>query len=67
MNTAINRYTYKDFQTGKKRWTRGRFAGWGQGGPLNVRYAIFQTRRIALLVPEYCLSPETRKALNAQN
>lgn len=63
MNTAVTKHTYKDFETGRKRRTRGKFVGWQRGGPLNVRYAVFQNRRSAVLVPEYCLTSETRKAL----
>jgi hypothetical protein len=63
MNTAVTKHTYKDFETRKKRWTRGKFVGWQRGGPLNVQYAVFQNRRGAVLVPEYCLTSETRKAL----
>jgi hypothetical protein len=62
MTTTGPKYTYKEFASGKMRWTRGRFSGWKRGGPLNVKYAMFQTRRSTLFIPEYCL---TREALNA--
>jgi hypothetical protein len=58
------RYTYKDFATGKQRWTKGQFAGWTEGGPLGARYAIFQRLASSVLVPEYCLTQETRKELS---
>jgi len=59
-------YTYKDFVTGKPKRTRGRFAGWTQPtGLLQVRYAIFRNRYSDILVPEYCLTPETRLAVEA--
>jgi len=58
------RYYYKDFATGKQRWTRGRFVGWqGSTGPLNAIYAQFQRGRDSLFVPEYLLAPETRLAI----
>ena len=63
MTTGII-YTYKDFQTGRRRWTRGKFTGWQQGGILNARFAVFQTRRSTLFVPEYCLMPETKQAIS---
>ena len=54
--------TYKDFATGKIKRTRGEFAGWtAKQGPLNVRYAIFKNPKSEVLVPEYCLTEETRK------
>ena len=28
MENKYMRYTFKDFITGKERWTRGKFAGW---------------------------------------
>lgn len=56
-------YTYKDFQTGKMRRTKGKFLGWHQGGPLNAWYAKFQLSAILLYVPEYLLTRETRQQL----
>ncbi len=32
-------------------------------GPLNVRYAVFSRGRSSLMVPEYCLTPDTKHAL----
>lgn len=57
------KYTYKDFLTGKVKWTRGRFAGWTKGGILNATYAVFQRRTDTIYVPAYCLTPETRQAI----
>lgn len=57
-------FTYKDFITGKIKRTRGKFAGWTKGGPLNANYAIFQNPRGAILVPEYLLTVETRNRIN---
>lgn len=60
------RYTYKDFETGKVRWTRAPFTGWTQPtGLLNVRYAVFARRADSILVPEYLLTAETKQAINA--
>lgn len=58
------KYTYRDFATGKTRYTRGQFAGWTQPtGPLNARYAIFCRKGDTLYVPAYCLSKESREQL----
>jgi len=60
------RFFYKDFQTGKQHWTRGRFIGWTQPtGPLTVPYAQFQRKADVLLVPRYLLAKETRASLPA--
>jgi hypothetical protein len=59
----MDKYTYKDFSTGKIRWTRGKFSGWQRGGPLNAWYAVFQNPRGAVLVPEYCLTLESKAAI----
>lgn len=56
----MSRYTFKDFATGKVRYTRGRFVGWSKPqGPLAVRYACFENRASVVHVPEYCLTTET--------
>jgi len=61
------KYTFRDFVTGKTRWTRGTFAGWtGPSGLLGANYAIFQRRSDALLVPKYLLTKETKKELFMQ-
>ena len=58
------RYNYKDFVTGKRRWTSGEFIGFtNPTGLLDVPYAIFRRRSGDLLVPEYLLTLETRTAL----
>jgi hypothetical protein len=59
------KYTYKDITTGRTRFTRGVFVGWQTGGLLNVKHAEFHTQRGCLFVPEYCLTPETKKQLQA--
>ena len=33
-------------------------------GPRNVRYAAFRNRVTSILIPEYDLTPETRKAID---
>jgi hypothetical protein len=59
-----NRYEYKDFVTGEKRHTRGKFEKWSEPtGPLNVRYAIFKCPRNRVCVPCYLLTPETKARL----
>ena len=57
--------TYKDFATGAIKRTRGRFDRWERGGPLNAWYAVFRNPCGVVLVPEYCLTLETRRALPA--
>lgn len=58
------KYFYKDFETSKLHWTRGRFLGWvGPGGPLNVYYALFKRSSDELFIPEYRLEKDTRKLL----
>lgn len=57
------KYTYKDFETGKPRYTRGRFVGWQQGGPLNAKYALFKCPSTVLAVPRYCLTAESLAAI----
>lgn len=57
-------YTYKDLETGKIRRTSGEFECWSERtGILNVRYAIFKTRRTRVYVPFYLLTQETRDAI----
>ena len=59
------KYTYKDFATGKPKWTRGRLVGWhGPDGPLNVMYAAFDRGRSMIFVPEYCLTTESKRAID---
>ncbi len=59
--------TYMDFLTGKKRSTRGKFTGWRSGkGFLCVRFAIIERQRSVLLIPEYLLTPSSRKSLKDQ-
>lgn len=60
------RYAYKDFATGRPTYTRGSFTGWLKGGPLDVFYAVFVCRRTEIMVPEYCLTPETRRDLKSR-
>jgi hypothetical protein len=59
-------YTFKDFDTGQIRRTRGKFSHWdGPTGPLNAYYAIFLNPRGVVAVPEYCLTAETERAIPA--
>ena len=60
------KHTYKDFVTGKIRFTRGRFEGWTPGtGIIGAKYAIFRTKATEIFVPEYLLTKETRTAIEA--
>ena len=60
----MTKLTYKDFVTGKPKWTRGQFREWtDRQGPLNARYAVIERGRSALLIPEYCLTPESKRAI----
>jgi len=60
------KYTYKDFVTGKIRFTRGRFEGWTPGtGIIGAKYAIFRTKATEVLIPEYLLTQDTRAAIKA--
>jgi len=39
-------YSYKDFESGKIKRTKGKFNNWSsRAGPLNARYAIFANKR----------------------
>jgi len=58
------KYTYKDFITGKTRFTRGEFIGWTPGtGIIGAKFAIFHNRSVDVLVPEYLLTAETRASI----
>lgn len=61
------KYAYKDFDTGKIRFTRGRFVQWYRGGILNAWYAVFERKSDTLFIPEYCLTPETDRLLSPHN
>ena len=63
------RYFYRDFVTGKRKFTRKPFIGWTHaGGPLNVRYAIFSSgTNFDILVPPYSLCPETLRQLDGES
>lgn len=57
-------YTYKDFMTGKRRQTSGKFEGWtDETGPLRIRYAKFKTPKTRIFVPAYLLTKETKLAI----
>jgi hypothetical protein len=55
-------FDHPDFPNNKPRFTRGRFAGWFRDG-FGIRRAIFVRRSDTLLIPEYCLTAETKAAL----
>ena len=63
--TVRPKYTYKDFVTGKLRFTRGKFLGWfpGDFAGVEIRYAGFASSTTGLFIPEYSLTPETRAML----
>jgi hypothetical protein len=52
-------YRYKDFVTGKLRFTRGRFVGWINLTIFEIPYAIFKRKWDNVLVPKYLLTKET--------
>lgn len=57
-------YTYKDFESGKIKSTRGEFIGWtGPKGPVDAKYAIFKNPKGAAFIPDYLLTMETMQAL----
>lgn len=59
-----NKYTYKDFETGKPKWTKGRFREWTEPtGLLNVRYAVIDRGASTLFIPEYCLTPDSKRSM----
>lgn len=54
-------YVYFDFVTGERKRTRGKFIGWTEKmGMLKCRYAQFENPGSIIMVPEYCVPPETR-------
>jgi len=58
------RYTYRDFNTAKTHYTKGKFIGWSKKtGPLNVRYAGFDRGATMLWIPFYLLTKETKAAI----
>ena len=57
------KYTYRDFISLKRRFTRGTFSNWTKGGTLNVWYAIFNTPRTRVCIPEYLLTAQTKSNL----
>jgi hypothetical protein len=57
------KHTYKDFVTGKIRYTRGKFLNWTEGGIIGAKYAVFATAKNYLLIPIYLLTAETRAAI----
>lgn len=60
----MKKHTYKDFVTGKIRFTRGEFSGWTKGtGIIGAKYAVFHNRSVDVMVPEYLLTNETRAAI----
>ena len=63
-NMPTDAWTYKDFVTGKPRWTLGKFSGWTESsGPLGVKYAIFERKISTIFVPRYCLSVESLRRI----
>lgn len=54
---------YKDFDTQKQHFTRGKFVKWIRGGPLNAWMAVIKRKRSTLFIPDYCLTPESRQSL----
>jgi len=53
----LKQYWYRDMVTNKRKFTRGKFAGWTVGTRFGrpVAYAIFVRKASELFVPEWCL------------
>ena len=60
------KYYYKDFKTGKLKYTKGKFIGYAENKLLKYNWAIFSTKSTNVLVPEYLLTKETLNILNKE-
>ena len=61
------KYFYKDFATGKIRWTSGKFIGWtAPTGLLKTKYAEFRRKADSLFIPDYSLTTETKAAMEVK-
>jgi len=58
-----DRIYYKDFITGKRKWTAGKFICWDRGGILNAYGAIVKRQCSILFIPYYLLEKETKSKL----
>ena len=56
------KYTYRDFVTGRPRWTRGKFIEWYKDG-WGIWRAVFARKSDVLLMPEYCMTKETKAVI----
>lgn len=54
---------YKDFVTGKKRFTRGKPIEAMKGGPLQAWGLVVRTRSTTMFIPGYLLEPEGKEIL----
>ena len=61
------KYYFKDFDTGKIRYTKGKFAGWQRGGIINIWGAVFMRDASMLFIPHYLLTRETLANLPSLN
>jgi hypothetical protein len=50
---------YKDFVTGKRRWTAGKPVGITQGGIMNAKHLIVARKSDELFIPEYLLEDKS--------
>lgn len=68
VEVPLPRYYYRDFKSGKVRYTRGKFMGWSSNFFLGkeVQYANFLRAKSNLLVPEWCLNSKVRTRLKAR-
>ena len=58
------KYTYKDFITGKERYTKGVFIGWMNPSKIvDIRYAKFKRKRSSIYIPEYLLSNGSKQVI----
>jgi len=53
------RIYYKDFITGKRHWTSGKFLRWQRGGILNVFGAVVCREKSVLFIPCYLIEKES--------
>lgn len=59
----MRRIYYRDFVTGKRRWTAGEFVRWERGRFLTEWVLIVQRPATVLIIPEYLVERESREWL----
>ena len=56
---------YKDFGTGKRRWTHGKPDRVERGGLMNCMGLVCKNKASEIWIPEYLLEPMGREILNS--